>query len=259
MNRQELAIRLLEHLPGKHNQKSHGNRYGSAAAIKGNVARIGKDKAALKAMAQKVRATNNTSVGVRLNKQAVSRVELDKEIAALNKEKQGIQTTGLQPKYRKQNEQKQAAIQAEINKLTTRRDRIGATPAKPTPKAASKPKSQFGFNESEEGGKIIEWKNQSGTLKPGATRDQMARFYKRKSAAQAAQNNRYAATPDGPKNTKELIDNYIGKGFTTIKPGKQKGAILLAHQNGETLRLSKTVERDYALTALNEGDFKRNY
>lgn len=55
MNRQELAIRLLEHLQGKHNQKSHGNRYGSAAAIKANVARLGGDKAALKAMAQKAR------------------------------------------------------------------------------------------------------------------------------------------------------------------------------------------------------------
>lgn len=55
MNRKELALRLLEHLQGRHNQKSHGNKYGSAAAIKGNVQRLGGDKAALKGMAAKAR------------------------------------------------------------------------------------------------------------------------------------------------------------------------------------------------------------
>jgi hypothetical protein len=65
MNRQELAIRLLEHLQGKHNQKSHGNRYGSAAAIRANVARLGGDKAALKSMATKTRKDTTFQASVK--------------------------------------------------------------------------------------------------------------------------------------------------------------------------------------------------
>lgn len=47
--------RYIEHLAGKHNQKSHGNKYGSTDAIRGNVKRLGGDKAALVGMAKKAR------------------------------------------------------------------------------------------------------------------------------------------------------------------------------------------------------------
>lgn len=52
----QMARRYVEHLQGRHNQKSHGNKYGSTDAIKANVKRLGKDKEALKRMAARVRS-----------------------------------------------------------------------------------------------------------------------------------------------------------------------------------------------------------
>ena len=57
-------IRATEHLQGRHNQKSHGNKFGSAAAIKGNVQRLGKDKEALKRMAARVKGETLTAAEV---------------------------------------------------------------------------------------------------------------------------------------------------------------------------------------------------
>jgi hypothetical protein len=57
--------RLYEHLAGKHNQKSHGNKYGSTDVIKANVKRLGKDKTALKRMAAKARGDKDFQAGVK--------------------------------------------------------------------------------------------------------------------------------------------------------------------------------------------------
>ncbi len=51
--------RYAEHLAGKHNQKSHGNKYGSADDIRANVKRLGKDKEALKRMSKKFKGRHD--------------------------------------------------------------------------------------------------------------------------------------------------------------------------------------------------------
>ncbi len=64
---------LNEHLAGKHNQKSHGNKYGSVDAIKGNVKRLGKDKEALKRMAARARQSGLQGEAKRERKKALSK------------------------------------------------------------------------------------------------------------------------------------------------------------------------------------------
>ena len=69
-------MRAVEHLPGKHNQKSHGNKYGSSSAIKSNVKRLGSDKAALKNMATKAKGdvlTQRNRLLGRMNAQSQKR------------------------------------------------------------------------------------------------------------------------------------------------------------------------------------------
>lgn len=57
--------RYAEHLAGKHNQKSHANRFGSPAALKANVKRLGKDKEALKRMAARARGDKDFQAKVK--------------------------------------------------------------------------------------------------------------------------------------------------------------------------------------------------
>lgn len=48
--------RYVEHLPGKHNQKSHGNRYGSYNKAKGSMHRLSDDKVEREKYKAKARA-----------------------------------------------------------------------------------------------------------------------------------------------------------------------------------------------------------
>lgn len=70
---QDMAARLSEHLAGQHNQKSHGNKYGSADAIRANVKRLGKDKEALKRMAAKARQSGLEGQAKRERKKALKK------------------------------------------------------------------------------------------------------------------------------------------------------------------------------------------
>ena len=129
-----LFRRYLEHLSGKHNQKSHGNRFGSDAAIRANVKRLGKDKEALKRMAKRARKEQKDS-GVPYKKDEDWMTSTDRIIALRKKKEQAIKAKkakAQQAEQEKQRKVKEKAAQVEKE----RKQKLIAKPGvKKAPKA----------------------------------------------------------------------------------------------------------------------------
>ena len=100
---------------------------------------------------------------------------------------------------------------------------------------------------------LYESRGQRGVLRDGFTGEQAERMFKRRDASERA-----ARTPyqDGTS-MKQCLDNLIADGFThIIRSGRW---MYLTDYGSSKPRLDSKVERDYVMTALNLGVFKRNY
>lgn len=95
---------------------------------------------------------------------------------------------------------------------------------------------------------------QISTVKQGATREQAQRFYDRRKAVEAANRFKYM---DG-NSSREVIDAKLLEGPSTIR--RERFYYEIANrESGQSMKFTRSEERDYIDTLMNHGRFARNY
>ena len=118
-----------------------------------------------------------------------------------------------------------------------------------------RPTGSVGFDERSERNAVMTYNPDKRTweLKEGATRAQAEMFYKRLEAVKVARAMLYV---DKRTRIADLLNFWFERGYSTIE---RRGRYYYFINGMEELRLHVGAERDYIMTLLDFGTFKKNY
>lgn len=118
------------------------------------------------------------------------------------------------------------------------------------------PAPSIGFNEAAEQAMVaVQNGTQSWTKKPSITSEQFKRFYKRREATQAAA----TKMAKGGVSFKNDLDTLFAQGGWAVAGTASGGRLRLVQGDSNELLLKDPVAKNYAMVALNYGEFARNY